>query len=79
MKVHSRQLLDTSDMEADGRKDRDDDGATFWHFNLPGSGSSEPLDIEYAQPTTARNGRLVWRRGESELLVWDTDTDLDFT
>ncbi|KAH7707833.1 hypothetical protein AAVH_24924 [Aphelenchoides avenae] len=79
MKVHSRQVLDTSDLENDGRKDRDDDGATVCHFTFPGPGDSEPLDIEYTQPTPARNGRLVWRRGESNLLVWDTDTDLDFT
>ncbi|KAH7704219.1 hypothetical protein AAVH_28589 [Aphelenchoides avenae] len=79
MKVHSRQMLDISGLEAGGRKDLDDNGATIWHFTLPGPGDSEPLDIEYTQPTSARNGRLVWRRGESKLLVWDVDTDLDFT
>lgn len=79
MKVHSRHVLDTSDLEADGHKERADDGAEVWHFTLAGPEGSGPLHVDYMLPTSACNGRLVWRRGESELLVWDADTDLDFT
>lgn len=79
MKVHTRQMLDTGDMQANGRKEREDEGATVWHFTLRGPGDSGPLDIEYMLPTSARNGRLVWRRGESKLLVWDVNVGLDFT
>lgn len=76
MKLHFSSALEMVGLETYVRKENDDEAGTVWHLQIPG----EPVDlaIEYKPPLRSCGGRLLFQRGDSKLLVCDTETDLDF-